>query len=481
MEWFDALHLSRVQFGFTVAFHVLFPALTIGLATYLFVLNGMHYFTRKSVYLDLFNYWKKIFTLSFAMGVVSGIVMTYQFGTNWSVYADKVGPILGPIMGYEVLTAFFLEAGFLGVMLFGREKVGERLHLFATGMVALGTFISAFWILSINSWMQTPAGFEINAVGQFVPVDWIQVIFNPSFLHRFAHMVLAAYLTCAFAVGGVAAYHLLKMHAGKAADNMNVEAVKKMFSMAMWMAAIVTPLQIFAGDSQGLNTLQHQPMKIAALEGHFESQKPAGLVLFGIPNQKEARMDYKVEIPILGSLILRHDLDGEILGLDAFPREDWPPMAPPFYAFRVMVGIGFLMLGMGIWSLVLRYKRRLYDSPRFLKAAMIMAPSGFVAIIAGWIVTEIGRQPFTVYGLLRTADSVSPIATSTVAASLITFIVLYFTLFGAGLVYILRQVRLAPTSQEPPMTHSQPTRTAGFVPPAISAASRTAQSPRSEP
>lgn len=481
MEWFDALNLSRVQFGFTVAFHVLFPAFTVGLASYLFVLNGMHYVTRKPVYLDLFNYWKKIFTLSFAMGVVSGIVMTYQFGTNWSVYADKVGPILGPIIGYEVLTAFFLEAGFLGVMLFGREKVGERLHLFATGMVALGTFASAFWILSVNSWMQTPAGFEINAVGQFIPVDWMQVIFNPSFLHRFVHMVLAAYLTTAFAVGGVAAYHLFKLHVGQAASNVSVDAVKKMFSMAMWMAAIVTPIQIFAGDSQGLNTLQHQPMKIAVIEGHFESQKPAGLVLFGIPNQKEARMDYKVEIPVLGSLILRHDLDGGILGLDAFPRADWPPMAPPFFAFRVMVGIGFLMLGMGIWSLVLRRKRRLYDSPMFLKAAMLMAPSGFVAVIAGWIVTEIGRQPYTVYGLLRTADSVSPIATSTVAVSLLTFVVLYFTLFGAGLVYILRQIKLGPTSQEPVMTHREPTRTAGFVPPSISAASRTAQAPRSQP
>lgn len=482
MEWFDALNISRVQFGFTVAFHVLFPAFTIGLATYLFVLNGMHYVTRKPVYLDLFNYWKKIFTLSFAMGVVSGIVMTYQFGTNWSVYADKVGPILGPIIGYEVLTAFFLEAGFLGVMLFGRERIGPKWHLFATGMVALGTFASAFWILAVNSWMQTPAGFEINEVGQFIPVDWLQVIFNPSFLHRFAHMVLAAYLTTAFAVGGVAAYHLLKLHAGTAASNMSVDAVKKMFSMAMWMAAIVTPIQIYAGDSQGLNTLQHQPMKIAALEGHFESQKPAGLVVFGIPNQKEARMDYKIEIPRLGSLILRHDLDGGLQGLDAFPREDWPPMAPPFFAFRVMVGIGMLMLGMGIWSLVLRRRGRLYDTPRFLKAAMLMAPSGFVAVIAGWIVTEVGRQPFTVYGLLRTADSVSPISTATAAASLLTFMVVYFTLFGAGLVYILRQIRQAPVSEEPVMTTSEATRarTAGFMPTAVTSATRTAQAPRSK-
>jgi cytochrome bd ubiquinol oxidase subunit I len=250
-----------------------------------------------------------------------------------------------------------------------------------------------------------------------------------------------------------------------------------MFSMAMWMAAIVTPIQIFAGDSQGLNTLQYQPMKIAVIEGHFESQKPAGLVLFGIPNEKEARMDYKIEIPVLGSLILRHDLDGEIQGLDAFPREDWPPMAPPFFAFRIMVGIGFLMLGVGIWSLVLRKKKRLYDTPIFLKAAMIMAPSGFVAVIAGWIVTEVGRQPYTVYGLLRTADSVSPIGMPAVAASLIAFIVVYFTLFSAGLIYILRQMRIAPVSAEPIMPVNTPTRAAGFVPPSLA---RSPLAPRSE-
>jgi cytochrome d ubiquinol oxidase subunit I len=469
MEWFDALNLARLQFAFTVAFHIIFPAFTIGLASYLFVLNAMHYFTRKTVYLDLFNYWKKIFTLSFAMGVVSGIVMSYQFGTNWSVFADKVGPILGPIIGYEVLTAFFLEAGFLGVMLFGRERVGERLHLFATGMVAFGTFLSTFWILAVNSWMQTPDGFAINDVGQFVPVDWFKVIFNPSFPHRFAHMVLAAYLTTAFVVGGVAAYHLLKLRKAGAqvSSRVNVDAIKKMFSTAMWMAAIVTPIQIFAGDSQGLNTLKYQPLKIAAMEGHFENETPAGLVLFGIPNEKEARMDYKVEIPYLGSIILHHDLDTGLKGYNAFPREDWPPMAPPFFAFRVMVGIGMLMLCIGIWSLVLRKRRRLYDTPLFHKACLVMAPAGFVAVISGWIVTEVGRQPFTVYGLLRTADSVSPISTAAVATSLIAFIIVYFSLFSAGLVYILRQMRQAPGLAEPVMTFDQPTRTGGFVPPSL--------------
>lgn len=467
MEWFDALNLARVQFAFTVAFHIIFPAFTIGLASYLFVLNGMHFLTRKPVYLDLFNYWKKIFALSFGMGVVSGIVMSYQFGTNWSVFADKVGPILGPLIGYEVMTAFFLEAGFLGVMLFGRQRVGEKLHLFATAMVALGTLMSAFWILSVNSWMQTPAGHIINEAGQFVPDDWMAVIFNPSFLHRLVHMVLAAYLTTAFMVAGVAAYHLLKLRSVKDDPAVSKEGVRKMFSMAMWMAAIIAPLQIFAGDAHGLNTLKYQPMKIAALEGHFESQKPAGLVIFGIPNEEQARMDYKIEIPLLGSLILRHDLDGEVLGLDAFPREDWPPMAPPFYAFRVMVGIGFLMLGMGIWSLVLRKRGKLYDTPLMHKAAVIMAPSGFVAVISGWIVTEVGRQPFTVYHLLRTADSVSPIDAPAVAASLIAFIVVYFTLFGAGIVYILRQIRKPPMHSEVVLAADAPVRAAGFVPPSL--------------
>ncbi len=272
----------------------------------------------------------------------------------------------------------------------------------------------------------------------------------------------------------MAAYHLLKLKDRVADAKVNLEAVKKMFSMAMWIAAIVTPIQMFVGDSQGLNTLAYQPLKIAALEGHFESEKPAGLILFGIPNEAERRMDYKVEIPVLGSLILRHDLDGEIKGYNAFPKEEWPPMAPPFFAFRIMVGIGFLMLGLGIWSLILRKRRRLYDTPLLHKACVLMAPSGFVAVIAGWIVTEVGRQPYTVYGLLRTADSVSPIGAVTVAASLIAFIVVYFTLFSAGLVYILRQMRQPPEHSEAVMTFDKPTRAAGFVPPSLAKPPQTA-------
>ena len=477
MEWFDALNLARLQFAFTVAFHIIFPAFTIGLASYLFVLNAAHLFTGKAVYIDLFNYWKKIFALSFGMGVVSGVVMSFQFGTNWSVFADKVGPILGPLMGYEVLSAFFLEAGFLGVMLFGRERVGQKLHVFATGMVALGTFASGFWILAVNSWMQTPDGHMINAVGQFVPDDWFKIIFNPSFPYRLTHMMLAAYLTTAFVVAGLAAYHLLKVKAGKETPGFSIDAIKKMFSMAMWMAAIVVPMQIYAGDAHGLNTLQHQPLKIAAMEGHFKSQKPAGLVVFGIPNQEKAVMEYKVEIPLLGSLILHHNLTEGLLGYEAFPRAEWPPMAPPFYAFRVMVGIGFLMLGFGMWSLWLRYKKRLYDTPLFLKALVFMGPAGFVAVIAGWIVTEVGRQPYTVYGLLRTADSMSPIDAPAVAISLVAFIIIYFTLFGAGFHYIFRQMKKPPMLSEPVMNPGLPARAGGFVHPELTKPSTAGAKP----
>ena len=330
MELFDALTLARLQFAFTISFHIIFPAFTIGLASYLAVLEALWLYTGRGVFISLFNYWKKIFALSFGMGVVSGIVMSYQFGTNWSVFSDKTGPILGPLMGYEVLSAFFLEAGFLGVMLFGRERVGKGLHMFATTMVAAGTFFSAFWILSVNSWMQTPAGYAINAVGQFIPADWWAVIFNPSFPYRLVHMVLAAYLTTAFVVGAVGAFHLLR-------DARN-EGARVMFSMAMWMAAIVAPIQIFAGDQHGLNTLEHQPAKIAAMEGHFETRRGAPLILFGWPDMQEERTRFAVEVPKLGSLILTHEWDGEVKGLKAWPRADRPNSLIVFWSFRIMVG-----------------------------------------------------------------------------------------------------------------------------------------------
>ena len=456
MDGFDALTLARLQFAFTISAHIIFPSFSIGLASYLAVLNGLRLWTGREVFLDLFNYWKKIFAVAFGMGVVSGIVMSYQFGTNWSVFSDKVGPVIGPLMGYEVMSAFFLEAGFLGVMLFGRERVGPTLHFLATLMVALGTFMSAFWILAVNSWMQTPAGHGMNEVGQFVVLDWWAVIFNPSFPYRLVHMVLAAYLTTAFVVGAVGALHLLR-------DKTN-PAARIMFSMAMWMAAIVAPIQIFAGDQHGLNTLAHQPAKIAAIEGHFETVSAAPLILFGIPDAANSRIDYRVELPYLGSLILTHTLDGTIRGLNTWPPEDRPPVGIIFWSFRVMVGIGMLMLTLGMWSLFMRWRGRLYEATWLHRVAMLMGPSGFAAVLAGWITTEVGRQPWTVYGLLRTADSVSPIDAAAVGASLIAFIVVYFTLFGSGTFYILRLMNKPPELNEPELPHDEPIRAAGIVP-----------------
>ncbi|HAS22422.1 MAG TPA: cytochrome ubiquinol oxidase subunit I, partial [Idiomarina loihiensis] len=406
-ESFDALFLARFQFAFTIAFHIIFPAFTIGVASYLAVLEGLYLKTRNPVYQQLFRYWVKIFAVAFGMGVVSGIVMSYQFGTNWSVFSDKAGPVIGPLMGYEVLTAFFLEAGFLGVMLFGMNKVGEKLHFFATLMVAVGTAISAFWILSVNSWMQTPAGYAMNDVGQFVVTDWFEVVFNPSFPYRLAHMLLAAYLTVAFVVGAVGAWHLLK-------DKTNA-AARKMFSMAMWMALIVAPLQVLVGDFHGLNTQEHQPAKVAAMEGHFHTEARAPLYLFGVPNQETAEVDYALKVPGLASIILKHDIDAEVTGLDQYSREDWPPVVTVFWAFRIMVGVGMLMVLAGLWSGFQRLRGKLYDNKTLLRFSLFMGPMGFVAVIAGWIVTEVGRQPWVVYGLLRTADAASPIDKAGVA------------------------------------------------------------------
>ncbi len=457
---FDALGLARLQFAFTVSFHIIFPAFSIGLASYLAVLNGLSLITGRGIWLSLFNYWKKIFAVAFGMGVVSGIVMSYQFGTNWAEFSDKAGPVVGPLMGYEVLSAFFLEAGFLGVMLFGRERVGPKLHFFATAMVALGTFMSAFWILSVNSWMQTPAGYGINDAGQFIVQDWWAVIFNPSFPYRLLHMLLAAYLTTAFVVGAVGALHLLKSR--KAAESN--PGAKAMFSMAMWMIAGTAPLQIIAGDLHGLNTLEHQPAKIAAMEGHFESHAGAPLILFGLPNPAEERVDAKVAIPKLGSLILTHDPEGVVRGLKEWSPAERPPVAVLFWSFRVMVGIGFLMLGIGLWGLLARLRGSLYRTPWLHRAALLMGPAGFVAVIAGWITTEVGRQPYTVYGLLRTAQSVSAIDAPAVGASLLAFIVVYFALFGAGTFYILRLMRKPPELVEPELPASEPIRAAGIMP-----------------
>jgi len=453
----DPVLLARIQFAFTVSFHFIFPSFSIGLASYLAVLEGLWLKTGKPVYIDLFKYWLKVFAVVFAMGVVSGIVMSYQFGTNWSVFSFKTGPILGPLMAYEVLTAFFLEAGFLGVMLFGMSKVGKKLHFAATCMVALGTFISATWILSVNSWMQTPTGFAINPQGQFVPAgSWLAIIFNPSFPYRLLHTLIASYLTTSLVVGAVGAWHLLK-------DRSNPHA-RKMFSMAMWMAAIVAPIQIFAGDLHGLNTLEHQPAKIMAMEGHYESHPDgAPLILFGLPNSAEKRVDYAIEIPKVSSLILKHDPNAPLAGLDTIPDDREPPVAIVFWSFRVMVGLGFAMLGLGLFSLVARARRSLYDWSLLHRLAIVMGPTGFVAVIAGWVTTEVGRQPYTVYGQLLTAQSHSPLAAPAVAASLTAFVVVYFAVFGAGVWYLFKLMGQTPQAHEsePPRT---PIRTAGITP-----------------
>lgn len=452
----SALDLARFQFAFTVSAHIIFPAFSIGLASWLAVLNLLWFIKRDALYLSLFNHWKIIFAVVFGMGVTSGVVMSYQFGTNWSVYSDKVGPILGPLMGYEVMSAFFLEAGFLGVMLFGRERVGPTLHLIATCIVAFGTLTSAFWILSVNSWMQTPAGYTIAPNGQFFPADWSTIIFNASFPYRLVHMVLAAYLTTAFVVAGTGAWHLLR--------NSSERSAQLMFSMGMWMALLVVPLQILAGDMHGLNTLEHQPAKVAAMEGHYQSYPNghAPLILFGIPDDPNQTMHYEVTLPNLSSLILTHDLTTPIQGLSAFPEDARPNAAIVFWTFRIMVAIGFAMLFLGIWAGIARWKGKFYTNRCLHWAAFIMAPSGFAAVVCGWITTEVGRQPFTVYGLLRTADSVSPLQASAVSASLIAFILVYLAVFGIGSFYALRLMAKLPKHHIE--TEIGPTRAAGITP-----------------
>jgi cytochrome d ubiquinol oxidase subunit I len=437
----EALDLARIQFAFTISFHILFPAITIGLASYLAVLEALWLKTKKEVYRDLYHFWLKIFAVNFGMGVVSGLVMAYQFGTNWSRFSTFAGSVTGPLLTYEVLTAFFLEAGFLGVMLFGWNRVGPRLHFFATVMVAIGTLISTFWILASNSWMHTPQGYEIID-GRVIPVDWLAVIFNPSFPYRLTHMAVAAFLATAFFVGASAAWHLLRGN-----DN---PGVRKMLSMAMWMALLVAPLQALIGDAHGLNTLKHQPAKIAAIEGHWNNDEPGPtpLILFGWPDMQREETRFTVEIPVLGSLILNHSLTEPIPALKDFPPEDRPNATIVFWTFRIMVGLGLLMILTGLWSLWLRWRDRLYQSRAFLRLTLLMGPSGLIAILAGWFTTEIGRQPWEIYGLMRTRDAVSLHSATQMSISLVTFVVVYFFVFGVGLVYVLRLVRKGPVPHE---------------------------------
>lgn len=433
----EALELARIQFAFTIAFHIIFPAITIGLASFLAVLEGLWLKTRQELYRDLYHFWLKIFAVNFAMGVVSGIVMAYQFGTNWSGYSEFAGSITGPLLAYEVLTAFFLEAGFLGVMLFGWNRVGPGLHFFSTLMVAIGTLVSTFWILASNSWMHTPQGHEIIN-GVVVPVDWFAVVFNPSFPYRLTHMAIAAFLATAFFVGASAAWHLLRGN-----DN---PAVRKMFSMAMWMALLVAPIQAAVGDLHGLNTLEYQPAKIAAMEGNWDNSHggPTPLILVGWPDMQREETLYKIEIPYLASLILNHSLTEPIPALKDFAPEDRPFSPIVFWSFRIMVLIGLLMIASGAWSLWLRWRKRLFTCRPFLRFVTFMGPSGIIAILAGWITTEVGRQPWVVYEIMRTADAVSPHSAAQLGLTLAMFVVVYFAVFGVGLVYVLHLVAKGP-------------------------------------
>jgi cytochrome d ubiquinol oxidase subunit I len=436
----DPLLLSRIQFAFVVSFHILFPAFTIGLATYIAVLEILWAKTGQERYGQLSDFWTKIFAVSFGMGVVSGIVMSYQFGTNWSRFSEITGNVLGPLMSYEVVTAFFLEATFLGIMLFGRNRVPRALHVTSACMVALGTLISTFWILSANSWMHTPAGYEFRD-GVFYVQDWWRVIFNPSFPYRLAHMGTAAFLTTAFVVCGVSAWHLLR---GRFRDTAGTA-----FSMGMGLITVLAPAQLVIGDLHGLNTFEHQPAKVAAMEGHWESQRGAPLLLFAVPDVEAERNRWVLEIPKLGSLILTHELEGEVRGLKAWPPDERPWMPIVFYSFRVMVGIGLLMIAVGFISFYLRLRRRLLDTPWFLRLSLYCTPIGFIAILAGWFTTETGRQPWVVYGVLRTAEAVSPAVTGgSVLASLVAFFVAYAVIFGAGIYYIFRMVRSGPVGPQ---------------------------------
>lgn len=437
----DAFHLARIQFGFTVSFHILFPAITIGLASFLAVLEGLWLKTKNETYRDLYHFWVKAFAVNFGMGVVSGLVMAYEFGTNWSGFSQFAGSITGPLLTYEVLTAFFLEAGFLGVMLFGWNRVSPALHFFATCMVAVGTILSTFWILSSNSWMQTPQGYSIHN-GIVIPENWFEIVFNPSFPYRLMHMSTAAFLATAFFVGASAAWHLLRGN--------KTPAIKKMLSMSLWMALIVSPIQAVIGDAHGLNTLEHQPAKIAAIEGHWsnDNDEPTPLILFGIPDMEEERTKYAIEIPDLGSLILTHSLQKQIPALKSFPKEDRPNSLIIFWSFRVMAGLGMMMILLGLTSLWMRHKKRLYDSRPFLWFTLLMGPSGLIAMVAGWFTTEIGRQPWVVYGLIRTSDAVSPHGMVQLSFTLGAFILIYGAVFGIGYVYLFRLIKQGPVEGE---------------------------------
>lgn len=426
----DPLILSRIQFAFVVSFHAIFPVFTIGLASYIAVLEGLAFKTGNPAWTKLSGFWTKVFAVVFGMGVVSGIVMSFQFGTNWSNFAQASANFLGPMLSYEVITAFFLEAAFLGVLLFGRNKVPAGVHLFAAIMVATGTFISSFWILSANSWMQTPAGVELRE-GVFYVTSWTEAIFNPSFPYRFMHMVLASFLTGGFVVAGVSAWYLLR--------GREVEANRKALSMCLWLLLIIAPTQAVVGDFHGLSTLEHQPTKVAAMEGNWETSRNVPLLLFAIPDQENQTNHFEIGIPSLASLILTHDWDGEVPGLNEVAVEEQPPVAVVFWSFRIMVGLGVLMILFAITGLLLRPGGRLYEARWYLQGLRFMSITPFIAVLTGWFVTEVGRAPWLVYGMMTHAESVTPSLTGGMALfTLIGYVVVYSLVFSAGVYYLMR-------------------------------------------
>jgi len=433
---FDTESLSRIQFAFTITFHIIFPAFSIGLASFLAIMEGAWLKTKNPLYLRICKFWMKIFALTFGMGVVSGIVMEFQLGTNWAGFAHIVGPVLGGLFTYEVLTAFFIEAGFLGVMVFGWDKVGPRLHFLATLLVVLGVSLSSFWILSANSWMQTPEGAVLEA-GRFVVSNWFQVIFNHSTIVRWLHMLLAAYITTAFVIAGISAYYLL--------HDRCKEFARKCFSFVLWAVVILVPLQMWMGDEVGLEVHKYQPIKTAAIEGVWNTQKGAPFLLFAIPDQSAQKNLFTVSIPHFASVINTHKWDGKLIGLKTVPPADQPEVIVVFWTFRIMVGLGLLMLAIGFMGLWLRYKKKIYDTRWFLKLCLWTCPMGFVAIITGWFTAEIGRQPWVVYDLLRTSDAASKVLVSNVVTSLILIILVYGIIFGIFYFrYLLKTIRIGP-------------------------------------
>jgi cytochrome d ubiquinol oxidase subunit I len=432
---FDPIILSRIQFAFTLSFHILFPALTIGLAGYLVYWEILWLKTNKVFYYNLCRFWSKIFAMAFGMGVISGVVLSYEFGTNFSKFSEITGNILGPLLSYEVLTAFFLEAGFLGIMIFGWNKVSKKLHLFSTCLVAIGTIISAFWIISANSWMHSPTGYYLKD-GIFYVKNWKDVIFNPSLPYRFTHMIIASYLATTFLITGISAWYLIR--------NRSETYGRLIYPSVLLVGLIFSLAQLVIGDLHGLNSFKHQPLKIAAMEGHWETKKSAPFVLFALPDQKKEMNKFEVSIPKLGSLILTHNPNGEVKGLKSVSKDDRPYMPIVFYSFRIMVAIGLWLILTGIIGFILRINNTLFKQRWFHKWCLFSSPLGFIAIIAGWFTTETGRQPWVVYNLLRTKDAASILNPDTVLTSLILFIIIYFVLFSSFIFYLARLVKKRP-------------------------------------